>query len=77
MSVQVSDILDNKWGKAVKMISALTAITAASQHGRRSFLKLLGGGFLGATVMTAGVGGIERARQKMRNFRRYGSPRSC
>ena len=67
-SVQVSDILDNQWGKAVKMTSAITKKTAASPRGRRSFLKLLGGGFLGATAMTAGVCGIERAQAKDEEF---------
>jgi hypothetical protein len=36
-------------------------IVTAPSSGRRSFLKLLGGGVLGATAMAAGIGGIERA----------------
>jgi hypothetical protein len=64
----VSGILDNQWGKAMRMTSAITEMTAASPRGRRSFLKLLGGGFLGATAMTAGVGGIERAQAKDEEF---------
>jgi hypothetical protein len=46
----------------MKKISEITEITAAPSSGRRSVLKLLGGGFLGATAMAAGVGGISRAQ---------------
>jgi hypothetical protein len=70
MSVPVSEILDDHWEKAVKKIFAITQMTAASSGGRRSFLKLLGSGLLGATAMTAGVGGIERAQAKDEEFPR-------
>jgi hypothetical protein len=50
--------------KAVKTISEITEMTGAPSRGRRSFVKLLGGGLLGATAMAAGVDGIARAQAK-------------
>ena len=52
----------------MKTISEITEMTAAPSSGRRSLLKLLGGGLLGATAMAAGVGGIKRAQAKEDEF---------
>lgn len=46
----------------------MSAITTAPSSQRRLFLKLLGGGVLGATAVAAGVGEIERAQAKEEQF---------
>jgi hypothetical protein len=52
----------------VNKISEITEMTAAPSSERRSLLKLLGGGFLGATAMAAGVDGIKRAQAEEEEF---------
>ena len=49
-------------------MSAITGMITAPSSGRRSVLKLLGGGFLGATAAVAGVGGIRGAQAKEDEF---------
>jgi len=49
-------------------MSAITGMITAPSRGRRSVLKLLGGGFLGATAAVAGVGGIRGAQAKEDEF---------
>jgi len=65
---RVGNFSTTNGGKAVKTISEITEITAAPSRERRSLLKLLGGGFLGATAMAAGVGGITQARAAEEEF---------
>jgi hypothetical protein len=49
-------------------MSAITGMITAPSSGRRSVLKLLGGGFLGATAAVAGVGGFRGAQAKEDEF---------
>ena len=49
-------------------MSAITGMITAPSSERRSVLKLLGGGFLGATAAVAGVGGIRGAQAKEDEF---------
>ena len=49
-------------------MSAITEMITAPSSGRRLFLKLLGGGFLGATAAAVGVNAINGAQAKEEEF---------
>jgi hypothetical protein len=54
--------------QAMTMMPAITEMITAPSSRRRLFLKLLGGGFLGATAVAAGADGIKRAQAKEEGF---------